>query len=454
MPGVRAGGRTEARRRRRAARRHTMAALASAVVAAAAATGVIAAGADDGGRTTALPDTTASPVLEPLPAVPTPTASPSASATAAPSPSPSRTPRRSPAPSPSPKRSSAPAVSAGLYRHPRSQVLDWVGAHRDDPRRPLIESRIAAQPAAVWFPAHNPGAVTGQVRGVTSAAAAAGRTPVLVPYAIPDRDCGGASEEVRRAWTRTTGGSPTSPRGSAAGRSSSSWNRTRSPCRTASPPHSGMRASRPWPAPAVPCTPRTHGPGSTSTADTPAGTAPPSRPRRSARRAPRPAATASSPTCPTSTARPTRPRTPGGCSRRSAGSPAWAPSSTPAATATGHRRRGVVRPGGPGARQGPDDGHRPDRHRRVPLGEAAGRVRRLQGIGRLVHPGLRLRAGHRLSPRPPPTRGLTRGAGTSAPRAPPARRGGSRRAEDRRSRSVRPGRRSAGSPGGRSHPRP
>ncbi|MFG2536972.1 glycoside hydrolase family 6 protein [Streptomyces sp. NPDC048511] len=194
MPGVRAGGRTEARRRRRAARRHTMAALASAVVAAGAATGVIAAGADDGGRTTALPDTTASPVLEPLPAVPTPTASPSPSATAAPSPSPSRTPRRSPAPSPAPKRSSAPAVSAGLYRHPQSQVLNWVGAHRDDPRRPLIESRIAAQPAAVWFPAHNPGAVTGQVRGVTSAAAAAGRTPVLVPYAIPDRDCGGASE--------------------------------------------------------------------------------------------------------------------------------------------------------------------------------------------------------------------------------------------------------------------
>ncbi|MFE4216685.1 glycoside hydrolase family 6 protein [Streptomyces sp. NPDC056844] len=194
MPGVRAGGRTEARRRRRAARRHTMAALASAVVAAGAATGVIAAGADDGGRTTALPDTTASPVLEPLPAVPTPSVPPSASATATPSPSPSRTARRSPSPSSPPKRSSPPAVPAGLYRHPQSQVLDWVGAHRDDPRRPLIESRIAAQPAAVWFPAYNPGAVTGQVRGVTSAAADAGRTPVLVPYAIPDRDCGGASE--------------------------------------------------------------------------------------------------------------------------------------------------------------------------------------------------------------------------------------------------------------------
>ncbi|MFD6281598.1 glycoside hydrolase family 6 protein [Streptomyces sp. NPDC060209] len=171
-----------------------MAALASAVVAAGAATGVMAA-AEGGERTTARPDTTASPVLEPLPAVPTPSVSPSASATAPPSPSPTRTARESPAPAASPERPSRSAAQlTGLYRHPESQVLDWVRAHRDDPRRPLIESRIAAQPAAVWFPAYNPGAVTGQVRGVTAAAAAAGRTPVLVPYAIPDRDCGGASE--------------------------------------------------------------------------------------------------------------------------------------------------------------------------------------------------------------------------------------------------------------------
>ncbi|MEV5160805.1 glycoside hydrolase family 6 protein [Streptomyces sp. NPDC053728] len=170
-----------------------MAALATAVVAAGAATGVIAA-AGDGERTTARPDTSASAVLEPLPAVPTPSVPPSAAATAEPSPGPSRTARRSPAPAASPERPEPPAVTAGLYRHPQSQVLDWVGAHRGDPRRPLIESRIAAQPAAVWFPAYNPGAVTGQVRRVTAAAAAAGRTPVLVPYAIPDRDCGGASE--------------------------------------------------------------------------------------------------------------------------------------------------------------------------------------------------------------------------------------------------------------------
>ncbi|GFN02513.1 hypothetical protein Smic_10690 [Streptomyces microflavus] len=67
-------------------------------------------------------------------------------------------------------------------------------ANPDDPRRPLIESRIAAQPAAVWFAQYNPGQVAAEVRAVTRGAAAAGRTPVLVPYAIPDRDCGGASQ--------------------------------------------------------------------------------------------------------------------------------------------------------------------------------------------------------------------------------------------------------------------
>ncbi|MBK3535786.1 glycoside hydrolase family 6 protein, partial [Streptomyces sp. MBT67] len=87
----------------------------------------------------------------------------------------------------------APAPRNRLFRHPHSQVLDWVRANPDDPRRPVIESRIAERPAAVWFAAHNPGEIAGQVRAVTRGAAAAGRTPVLVPYAIPDRDCGGAS---------------------------------------------------------------------------------------------------------------------------------------------------------------------------------------------------------------------------------------------------------------------
>ncbi|MGW6720759.1 glycoside hydrolase family 6 protein [Streptomyces sp. NPDC054995] len=199
MPGTRVRRRTAHRERRRAARRHALLAVASAVVAIGAAAGLIDAGHEDG-RTTARPEPTPQPVLQPFPAVPTtrtpptPTATPP-SATPAPAPSPSRTTARpSAAPTPPPSRSAAPAPRTRLFRHPQSQVLNWVRAHPDDPRRPVIESRIAAQPAAVWFAAHNPGEIAGQVRAVTRGAAAAGRTPVLVPYAIPDRDCGGASK--------------------------------------------------------------------------------------------------------------------------------------------------------------------------------------------------------------------------------------------------------------------
>ncbi|MFF8983481.1 glycoside hydrolase family 6 protein [Streptomyces globisporus] len=199
MPGTRVRRRTAHRERRRAARRQALLAVASAVVAIGATAGLIDAGQHDG-RDTARPGPTPPPVLQPLPAVPASTAPAPSVSSARPvpaAPSPSRTTARpSAAPTPPPTRSTAPAPAPRnrLFRHPHSQVLDWVRANPDDPRRPVIESRIAAQPAAVWFAAHNPGEISGQVRAVTRGAAAAGRTPVLVPYAIPDRDCGGASQ--------------------------------------------------------------------------------------------------------------------------------------------------------------------------------------------------------------------------------------------------------------------
>ncbi|OEJ29767.1 endoglucanase [Streptomyces agglomeratus] len=191
-----------------------MAAAASVVVAVGAVTGVVSAvTADVDHRNTARPETGETPVQGPLPARPTASRTPSAQTSAprpaSPSPSPppaspssrARESRDSPA-SPSAARptrqSSGPSRAApvgdGLYRHPESQVLDWVRANRDDPRHPLIKSRIADRPAAVWFAAYDPGAVTARVRSVTSAAERAGRVPVLVPYAIPGRDCGGASQ--------------------------------------------------------------------------------------------------------------------------------------------------------------------------------------------------------------------------------------------------------------------
>ncbi|MGC9441267.1 glycoside hydrolase family 6 protein [Streptomyces sp. WG5] len=182
-----------------------MVAAASVVVAVGTATGMLSAfGDEDGGSADeARPDVTWSPRLQSLPVRPSPSAAtPSASASASapvqkesPGPSPTKRPDTSEEPEKSQKKEprTAPA-STLLYRHPESQVLDWVRAHPDDPRQDLIQSRIADHPAAVWFADYAPGTITSRVRAVTSGGAEAGRVPVVVPYAIPDRDCGGHSQ--------------------------------------------------------------------------------------------------------------------------------------------------------------------------------------------------------------------------------------------------------------------
>ncbi|WP_345657826.1 glycoside hydrolase family 6 protein [Streptomyces siamensis] len=166
-----------------------MVVAASVVVAVGGATGVLS--ALDGHRPSdeAGPTVTSSPRLLPLPAVPPPT-----TASASPSPSVSASPKPRPAPSATRKRTKTVAAAPLLYRHPDSQVLDWVRAHPGDSRRAVIESRIADRPAAVWFADFTPSTITARVRAVTSAAAAQGRVPVVVPYAVPQRDCGGASD--------------------------------------------------------------------------------------------------------------------------------------------------------------------------------------------------------------------------------------------------------------------
>ncbi|MGW0844795.1 glycoside hydrolase family 6 protein [Streptomyces sp. NPDC002787] len=88
-----------------------------------------------------------------------------------------------------------PVTDAGeLYRHPDSQVLDWVRDNPGDPRSAVIEAGIADRPAAVWFTDPTPATATSQVAAVAAGGAAHGQVPVLVAYAIPDRDCGGASQ--------------------------------------------------------------------------------------------------------------------------------------------------------------------------------------------------------------------------------------------------------------------
>ncbi|MFC7895063.1 glycoside hydrolase family 6 protein [Streptomyces sp. NPDC057381] len=177
-----------------------MVAAASVVVAVGTATGMLTALGDDGGGTDeARPEVTRSPRLQSLPVVPSPSPSarPSASASSSASASvPAPAKKAGPSPSrktPEAKSRAAPA-STRLYRHPESQVLDWVRAHPDDPRQDVIRSRIADHPAAVWFADYTPSTITSRVRDVTSGGAAEGRVPVVVPYAIPDRDCGGHSQ--------------------------------------------------------------------------------------------------------------------------------------------------------------------------------------------------------------------------------------------------------------------
>lgn len=195
--------------RRRAARRSVMVAAASVVVAVGTATGLLSAIDDGGGSGSdeARPAVTSSPLLAPLPARSSATPTPSASKSPPPSLSPSvrtttetRKPSRTPSPSatktePEPEQRRAPIpVSPRLYRNPDSKVLDWVRDHPDDPRRPVIEAEIADRPAAVWFADYSPSTIASRVRAVTAGAAGTGRVPVLVPYAVPDRDCGGASQ--------------------------------------------------------------------------------------------------------------------------------------------------------------------------------------------------------------------------------------------------------------------
>jgi len=100
----------------------------------------------------------------------------------------------------------APAASE-FFVDPTSsaarQVQEWRDAGRAADAAAL--EKIARQPVAIW-PTGETGGVETEVAGIMSRAREAGRTPVLVAYNIPNRDCGqysggGASDEgAYREW--------------------------------------------------------------------------------------------------------------------------------------------------------------------------------------------------------------------------------------------------------------
>ncbi|WP_369395053.1 glycoside hydrolase family 6 protein [Streptomyces sp. CG1] len=168
-----------------------MVTAASVVTLAGSITGVISALGTDRGSDQARTEATRPPAPALMPGTPSP--SPTGGSPAARTPTPRPAPPGS-APAPTDGKQPTAPVPPLLYRHPDSQVLDWVGAHPGDPRTAVIASRIADRPAAVWFADPDPGTIAARVRAVTAGAVALRQVPVLVPYAIPDRDCGGASK--------------------------------------------------------------------------------------------------------------------------------------------------------------------------------------------------------------------------------------------------------------------
>lgn len=90
-----------------------------------------------------------------------------------------------------PALTTSSALPTTLYASPNSSAAQTTTS-TTDPTTKRIMSKLAATPTAFWFGDWNQN-VQSDVSAVTSAAATANKTPVLVAYNIPDRDCSGYS---------------------------------------------------------------------------------------------------------------------------------------------------------------------------------------------------------------------------------------------------------------------
>jgi endoglucanase len=88
---------------------------------------------------------------------------------------------------------SASAAESPYYVDPQTNAARWVAANPGDSRAAVIRDRIASVPQGRWFTRNNTATVAAEVDAFVGAAAAAGKTPIMVIYNIPNRDCSGAS---------------------------------------------------------------------------------------------------------------------------------------------------------------------------------------------------------------------------------------------------------------------
>jgi endoglucanase len=85
------------------------------------------------------------------------------------------------------------APSSSFYVDTETAAARWVADNAQDRRAAAIRDRIARVPQGRWFTQNNTAEVRSEVDAFVGAAAAAGKTPILVVYNIPNRDCSGAS---------------------------------------------------------------------------------------------------------------------------------------------------------------------------------------------------------------------------------------------------------------------
>ena len=99
-----------------------------------------------------------------------------------------------PDPDPTPQRSGNPLAGSTFYVDPAGHAPTQERAWQQDGHdaEQLLLGLLADRPTATWFTGGEAD-LTGQVRALTSAAAAASQVPVLVAYAVPGRDCGSFS---------------------------------------------------------------------------------------------------------------------------------------------------------------------------------------------------------------------------------------------------------------------
>ena len=100
----------------------------------------------------------------------------------------------------------AAAAESPFYVDPQTNAARWVAANPGDSRAAVIRDRIANVPQGRWYTQNNTATVAAEVDAFVGAAAAAGKTPIMVVYNIPNRDCSGASSgglanhTVYRQW--------------------------------------------------------------------------------------------------------------------------------------------------------------------------------------------------------------------------------------------------------------